>query len=203
MKCTYRKLKESVTDTSLPTLPIVVRKTYAYDTDTSQTVAIDEIVAAARFENLKIEAVVKWPLLGSSVSTCVAFGTRGGIQLIASQSGKAWVEYGDSNNSLKVTVPADTDVTYVIDSQNNKVSVDETVQDGSGTGSTGGVRSANIFSTRVVAGNCYIKSIKITDQSTDTLIAELVPATVNGVGAFLNTVTGKTYFPNSGTLGTV
>lgn len=205
MKCTYRKLKESITDNTFPVLDIIEEKDYCYTTSAGQIVDISDVIPEnLRYNQLRAEALVKFPELSSDINTnYVVFETRGGYQSVGTQLLTFWGKIG-SQNDLKVTGESNTDVTIILDGKANKVYIGEDSQNGSGSVNDGKVQTAQLYKeneTRVGYG--YLKSLKLYDQSgnTDVLLAEFVPVSFNGVGAVYDKVNGKAYYANDGELG--
>lgn len=204
MKCVYRVLKESITDTTFPTLPVVVEKDYFYQTEASQSIDISSLLPTdLKFNKLRMEAVVKPISLDyDQTQPNYLVYTRGGVTLFYSVRNYLRA-LADANALNGPDNPASVDTLMISDGDLNLVSIGETSQVGQTAVSTSKIQTASLLGSGATAMNSIvkIKEVKLIDKNNDTLFAHLVPATFNGVGCVYDKISGQLFYPSSGTLG--
>ena len=202
MNCVYRKLKESITDTSFPVLPVVEEKSYFYQTAVSQSIDISSVIPTdLKFNKLRGEAIVKpISLAYAQTSNAYVCHTRGDVHNIGTYRDALRVIL-DSNSLVGSSNPASVDTVMISDGDANTVSIGETSQVGQNAVSTSKVQSATLLGATALDSSIKVKEVKLIDQNDDTLLADFVPATFNGVGCVYDKVSGNLFYPNTGTLG--
>lgn len=202
MKCTYRKLKESVSDTSLPILPILELKSYFYQTVLGQTIDVSSVLPAGlKFNKLRVEAVVKYTALDFNALDCRAFGTRGAIGLLGSVRDKAHSHIGE--NTLKVSVNLNEDVTLYFDGSTNTTAIGTDTQTGVGTVSTSEVQKSFLLGSLSMDSTILVKEVKMYDTTADTLLGNFVAAKLNNDNVVYDKLNDVILYPNTGVLGIV
>lgn len=202
MKCIYRVLKESITDTTFPTLPVVVEKDYFYQTEASQEIDISSTLPSGLcFNKLRIEATIK-PI-------SLDFDQNQYSYIVKTRYNVSGLGYVRNYLTAKVSDttmngsdnPPSVDTLMVSDGNTNTVSIGETTQTGTIAVSTSTVQTMKLLGGTMMSSICKAKEVKLIDQNTNTLFAHLVPATFNGVGCVYDRVSGALFYPSTGTLG--
>lgn len=199
MKCVYRKLKESITDTSFPVLPIIEEKSYFYQTEASQSVDISALLPQTlRFSEIKVEAICKAATLDAGYNNEPAVYLRGGTILVGFSGTDYRVILDSKSVSAAATLNRDYDM--VADGYNNVITIDGVTTSGT-TVSTSTIREGRLLGGTSLDFLVKVKEVKLTDMINDVLIADLVPAVLNGEGIVYDKVSGVALRPSSGTLG--
>lgn len=201
MKCVYRELKESVTDTSLPILPVVWEKSYFYQTEANQEIDISSIIPASlKYNTVRVEATVKFASLDNSINSYVVY-LRGGAGTVVAYGNEGSAGIWDTYLRVNVSNKVGQDIPFVFDGSTNFVSVGSSTKTGTEPVSNSAIQTGKLLGNASLLTLPKVKEIKIYDQTTQTLVAHLVPAILNNVGVVYDKVSGATLQPSTGSLG--
>jgi len=201
MKCVYRELKENVTDTTFPILPVVLERSYFYQTEASQEIDISSLIPASlKYNTIRLEATVKFMSLDNSVNSYVVY-LRGGAGTVVAYGTDASACIYDTYLRVRASDKIGQDIPFVFDGSTNFVSVGSSTKTGTAPVSDSAIQSGKLFGNASLLTLPKVKEIKIYDQTTQTLVAHLVPATLNGVGIVYDKVSGAALQPSTGSLG--
>lgn len=166
----------------------IIQKNYAYTSAAAQNVNVCQLsnIEKYDFTNLKIEVIAKLEGLtaGSSRPTPIWGSQYDYMYLAVDKDGLAHFKC-ESTNLAEKTIQLHKDITFVLDTYNKTASIDGVSSSFEYTFSGGKSRtilrlfSLGTTSSDDAAGRVKIKSVKIWEPSTNTLLCEIKPVESN------------------------
>lgn len=202
MKCTINKLAAVVSDNSLPVLSgLVILKNYIKTTADGQYIDLSSIFGQIAYNNMAVDATVQHQGL-SGVTTTLLQSTSGYSFIYITTMKRISTHIGSATANL-VTVTENTDVQVGFNGPNKSAYVGETTATTETAVSSSTPNAVylfkNIDGTNSTAGAVKMKEMKVYD--TGVLVADLVPATYDGVACLYDKVNEVPYYEaNGGTL---